>query len=166
MKKTIWQILFLLLIAAIGTMILFFASGCTVLKKRQSSSRDSVAVKTSDSTSVKKSETGSKYDSTWWREIISFLPKGGDSIINNTTVPVNNYYPSQIIREGGTISKEWLQRYMDSVNASKKDTTSVTSQQQSSSTERKILSFWQIIGLCAGVCFVMILISKLKISFK
>lgn len=166
MKKNIFQILFILLLAAILSVTLFFISGCEVLKKKYQRTSDSTAVKKVDSVYVTKVEDGKRYDSSWWREIINLLPKGSDTIISNTTVPVNNYYPAQIIREGGTITKEWLQRYMDSVVLSKKDTATVRAVEVSKSKETKVFNIWQIIGLAAGVSLVIVLLSKLKIGIR
>lgn len=123
MKDPIFKLLAVYILAIIlGLLIIgVFFSSCTLTKKSQKASSDLTSVSKSDSTSLKKSDTGNKLDSTWWKEIINFFPK--DTVINNTTVPVYNYYPSQIIREGGSIKKEDWQNYYDSLNEARKDST-------------------------------------------
>lgn len=149
--------------------ILFNFTSCEVFKTRHSARTDSVAVNKVDSSRLTKTDAGNRSDSSWWREIINFLPKpisGHDTVINNTTVPVNNYYPAQIIREGGTISKEdWL-RMMDSVNKSKVDSTHITASVDDKTKTVKILGFWQIVAIAGGVGLIFFLIGKLKIGFK
>lgn len=158
--------IFILLLALLVAMVVFFSSGCEVLKTKRTARTDSTSVVKTDSTSVKKMDAGNKTDSTWWREIINFLPKGKDTVINNTTVPVYNYYPAQIIREGGRVSKEEWQRYMDSVNRARADSTTKTVQEETKIKETKVLSFWQIVGIAAGVGFIFFVLGKLKISLK
>jgi len=84
-------------------LVMFLASlgGCEVLKGKRSSKVDSVYVSRTDTIHLVKTETSNKSDSSWWREVISFMPKGGDTTLIRTTVPVNNYYPTQIFLMGG-----------------------------------------------------------------
>lgn len=143
--------------------VLPFFWSCEVLKTRRTARTDSIAVNKVDSSRLSKTDIGKKTDSTWWRETINFLPK--DTIINNTTVPVNNYYPTQIIREGGTVSREdWL-KMIDSVNKSKVDSTSKVVALDEKTKTIKVLGFWQIVAIAAGVGLIFFFIGKLKIGF-
>ena len=141
-------------------LILFSIAGCEVLKGKKSINTDSLAVKRVDTIYVAKKDSGSKTEGTWFREIINY--PGRDTVINNTTVPVNNYYPTQVIREGGTFSHEDYLRLVDSMSRTNKDSTSLKQTVETKSKETKVLGFWQIIGLSAGVCLVFFLLNKLK----
>lgn len=123
-------------------------SSCEVLKRKRSVTTDSVAVRKVDSTVTHKFEVTDKRDSTWWREIVNF---NRDTTINNFTTPINNYYPAQIIREGGTFSRDEMLRIVDSANKNKSDSTHVATVTTDKSKEIKVLSFWQMVGIVAGV---------------
>lgn len=166
--ETAMKLLFAMMIVILILLVMMGISSCTWARKAQSSRSDSTVVHRVDTVHVVKEDNNRKTDSSWWREIINLLPQpqDKDTIINNTMVPVNNYYPAQLIREGGTLTKEEFQRIVDSMAASKKDTTTVSNNSSSSDTKVKVLSMWQIIGLAAGVCFLMIVLSKLKIGLK
>ena len=161
MRKTI-NFLLLCFIGLILWLVLFGVAGCEILKSKRSVNTDSLSVKRTDTIYVTKKDSGSKTDITWFREVLNYLPNGTDTVINNTTVPVNNYYPTQVIREGGTFSREDYLRLVDSMSRSKTDSTSLKQNIETKSKETKVLSFWQIIGLSAGVCLVFLVISKLK----
>ncbi|HVZ55837.1 MAG TPA: hypothetical protein VG870_04200 [Chitinophagaceae bacterium] len=80
------------------------SSGCKVIRSIKATHRDSIATARVDTGHVSRSETTGQINSDWWREIISFLPKGKDSIVyqEKTLQPVYYTQPVQIIREGGT----------------------------------------------------------------
>lgn len=159
-----WLILLLLLLAP----MVFVFTSCEVLKTKRNLKTDSLAVSRVDSTRVTKSDAGTRNDSTWWREVINLFPRtqSGDTVINNTTVPVYNYYPAQIIREGGSISKEdWL-RMTDSVNKVKADSTRVNKVEETKSKETKVLGVGQIIAIALGAAVFVTLLSKLKIGIR
>lgn len=139
MKDPLFKLLAVYVIAIIiGLLVIgLLFSSCTVTRKSQKTSSDSTSVSKVDSSSLKKSDTGNKSDSTWWKEIINFLPQGRDTVINNTTVPVYNYYPSQIIREGGTFKKEDWQKYTDSVTRAKMDSLQVKNSSSKEETKKK-----------------------------
>ena len=152
-----------ILLAFVGLLLflIFFAilPGCEVLKGKRSVNTDSLVVKRTDTLYLTKKDSGSKTDMTWFREITDF---GRDTVINNTTVPVNNYYPTRIIREGGSFTKEDYLRLVDSMSRSSKDSTLLKQNVETKSKETKVLSFWQIVGICAGVGLVFLLLGKLK----
>lgn len=165
MKDPLFKLLAVYVIAIIiGLLLVLLFSSCTITRKSQKASSDSTNVSKVDSSYLKKTDQGNKSDSTWWKEIINFFPK--DTVINNTTVPVYNYYPSQIIREGGTFNREEWERKFDSLGKSKSDTTTVSKTAESKSKETKVLNIWQTIGLCIGVFIVLTLLSKIKISLR
>ncbi len=143
-------------------MVALFAS-CQVLKTKRRVATDSISVSKIDSTILKKLEALNKRDCTYLKETIFF---GRDTNIFNNTTPVNNYYPTQLIRESGTFSREDYLRITDSMNKSKSDTTSVSKVEESKSKEIKVLGFWQILAIAAGVGFVFFILGKLKIGFK
>ena len=117
-KKEIIQ-LSLLGILVIGV------QSCEVLKTKRRVATDSVSISKLDSTILKKLEALNKKDCTYYKETILF---GRDTTVyhNQTTIPVNNYYPTQIIRESGTFSREDYLRLTDSMNKQKADTTTVS----------------------------------------
>ena len=161
MRKTI-NFLLLCLVGLILWLVLFGVAGCEILKSKRSVNTDSVAVRLTDTVYVTKKDSGSKTDITWFREVLNYLPNGTDTVINNTTVPVNNYYPTQVIREGGTFSREDYLRLIDSMGRTNKDSTSLKQTIETKSKETKVLSFWQIIAISAGVCLLFMAINKLK----
>lgn len=151
----------------IMAMLIGALTSCEVLKSKRSATKDSTSVSRVDTSRVIKNEIVNRFDSSWWREIINFLPQsGGDTTIVVRPNIYNQPTPVQIIREGGSISQEFLKRYMDSLNASRKDTTSVRSAEETKSKETKVLSMWQIIGICAGVCLVMIVLSRVRVGIR
>ena len=153
----------LLVILIIGCSILF--SSCTVLKKRHSTSKDRTQMTNIDTGQVRRNITTGKDSSAWWREVINF---GRDTTIyhNTTTVPVNNYYPTQIIREGGTQKIETTQINYDSIWSKRMDSLTVRMATKDNSTKTTVFGFWQILAIAAGVGLVFFIIGKLKISFK
>lgn len=150
-------ILFLLLI---GCSILF--SSCTLTRKVRQTTKDSVQVSKIDTGRVTINTDTKKDSSAWWREIISFLPKGRDTIINNTTIPVNNYYPSQIIREGGTAKSESKVINYDSIWNNRMDSLVARLTTKQSDAKFKVLDVWQILGICSGVSLFFFLAGRLK----
>lgn len=103
-------------------------------------------------------------DCTYHRETIYFGK--GDTTINNVTTPIHNYYPTQIVRESGSFSREDYLRITDSLNRAKTDSTKVNTQEESKSKETKVLGFWQILGIAMGAGLFFFLLGKLKIGLK
>lgn len=161
MRKTV-NFLLLCLVGLLLWLFLFGITGCEILKSKRSINTDSLAVKRVDTVYVTKKDSGSKTDITWFREVLNYLPNGTDTVINNTTVPVNNYYPTQVIRERGTFSHEDYLRLVDSMSRSSRDSTQLKQTTETKSKETKVLSFWQIIAISAGVCLLFMAINKLK----
>ena len=161
MKKPIIQLVIfylLFIILLIGCSMLF--SSCQVLKKKSSLTSDSTAVNKSDTGRVTVNTTNTKDSLAWWREIINF---GRDTTIIN---PVTNVYPTSYIREGGVRTVETKEINYDSLWSNKIDSLVVKLSRTDKSKETKVLGFWQIIGLAAGVSLVFFLLSKLKIGIK
>ena len=133
-------------------------SSCQVLKKKSSVTSDSTAVNKTDSGAVNITTIQRKDSSAWWREIVNF---GRD-----TNVTVNNIYPTSYIREGGVRTVETKEINYDSLWSNKIDSLVVKLSRTDKSKETKVLGFWQIIGLAAGVSLVFFLLSKLKIGIR
>ena len=159
MKKPIIQLVIfylLFIILLIGCSYLF--SSCQVLKKKSSVTSDSTAVNKIDSGAVNITTIQRKDSSAWWREILTF---GRDTTIIN---PVTNVYPTSYIREGGVRTIETKEINYDSLWSNKIDSLVVKLSRTDKSKETKVLGFWQILAIAAGVCIVFLLISKLKIG--
>lgn len=72
---------------------------CEVLKTKRRAASDSTAVHTIDSSRVIRTDAGSKSDSTWWREIINFMPRDSTYIEKtNTLKPVYYTQPIPVYR--------------------------------------------------------------------
>lgn len=151
-----------IVVIVIGCGMVF--SSCQVLKKKRETGIDSTRIAKIDSGSVKKNEVTTKTDAEWWREIINFMPK--DTIINNVTTPVSNYYPTQYIREGGTVKQETKAINYDSLWNSKMDSLVYKLSQTEKSKETKVLGFWQILAIAGGVGLIFFIIGKFKINLK
>lgn len=140
--------------AAVGfilfvALLAIFLGGCQVLKKKSSVVKDSAVVNRVDSGNVRKTETTAKDSLAWWREIVNFLPQR-DTVINNVTTPVTNYYPSQIIREGGVRTSEVKQVNYDSLWNNRLDSLVARFAATDKSKETKFLTqfqIWAVIGL-------------------
>lgn len=143
-------------ILLIGCSLLF--SGCQVLKKKASVKSDSTVVAKTDSGRVTVNQNNTKDSLAWWREIVNFN--------RDTNTTINNIYPTSYIREGGVRTIETKEINYDSLWANKIDSLVVKLSRTDKSKETKVLGFWQIIGLAAGVSLVFLLISKLKIGIK
>lgn len=152
--RTLFNLLCAAIIGLLLWLVLFGIVGCEVLKSKRATSTDSTRVNRIDTVRLLVRDSGSKTDATWYREILSYLPKGRDTVINNTTVPVNTYYPTQVIREGGTFTREEYLHLMDSMNATKSDSTSLKQQIEVKDKSAKVLNMWQIIGLMLGCLLV------------
>ena len=146
-----------LLIIIIGAML---CSSCTLLKKSSRVNKDSTAVAKVDSGNVKINSTEKKDSLAWWREIVNF---GRDTTINNITTPINNYYPTSYIREGGTQVKTDKQLNYDSLWNNRLDSLRLVLTTLDKSKEVKVLNTWQIIGLCVIGFIVLKLIVKFKL---
>lgn len=135
-------------------LLLFSFTGCEVLKHKRTSLTDSTSIHRVDTVRVTVKDSGSKSEATWFREILNYLPQGHDTVINHTTVPVNNYYPAQIIREGGSFSRADFLHMTDSMNSHRTDTTHVAAAIETKDKSVKVLNMWQIIGLMLGCLLV------------
>lgn len=160
MKEPIWQILKWYLVGIlIVILIVILGSSCQVLKKRQEVRKDSVAVAKVDSGAVRVNTTTKTDSLAWWREIINF---GRDTTI--VVTPTNNIYPTSYIREGGTQKTETKVVNYDSLWNNKMDSLVYKLSKIDKSSEKKVLSMWQILGLCAGAYIVLQILGKINIS--
>ena len=139
-------------------------------KTKRTEKIDSISIHKVDTTHVTNNYFQNHSDSSWWREIINLIPKVKDTTINNTTVPVNNYYPAQIIREGGTLTKNDIARLIDSMNRAKSDTTHISAQINSKDKESKppflLIAFVGVGFLFVLGVAVLVILYKLHISIK
>ena len=154
-----WYVIGLLIII-IGAML---CSSCTLLKKSSRVNKDSTAVAKVDSGNVKINSTEKKDSLAWWREIVNF---GRDTTINNITTPINNYYPTSYIREGGVRTVVEKSINYDSLWLNKMDSLAVKLSKTDKSKETKVLGFWQILAIAAGVGLVFFVLGKVKIGMK
>jgi hypothetical protein len=138
-----------------------------IVFKHSKTDKNSLLVSSkTDSTNLNKTDSGSKTKTDWYKETINFLPGRDTNVYHfNTTTPVNNYYPAQIIREGGSMTRdEWL-RITDSMNRRKTDTTANVQSKSETTTKVKVLSSaFQIVGLCALVFLVLTVMSKINFT--
>lgn len=158
--------IFLLLALLIAAVVVFFTSGCEILKTRQEVKADSTHVaKTvtvnNDSVNagnVKKTDEKSKDSYEWWRMIV---PGKDTNIVNNNFYP----QPATIIYEGGkgvreeskqTTDSSWLQRILQQMTATL-DSNNVRLQKLETSkhSETKGLGLWAMIALLVGVYIVL-----------
>lgn len=161
--RLLWGVMFIILCL----MVLLFASGCEVLKSKRTVVKDSVAVAKSDSGAVTKTQTESKTDWEWWKTTLQYMPqKTGDTIINHNYYTNEMPQPSVVVIEGGKGSNQTQVQVIDSSWRQAYDSLAFKLQEASKSKETTVMSPLQIIGLCAGVCIVLFLLSKLKISVK
>tara|TARA_R110000868_G_scaffold29391_2_gene109254 strand:+ start:188 stop:688 length:501 start_codon:yes stop_codon:yes gene_type:complete len=160
MKYPLWEILKWYLVGIlILILIIILGSSCEVLKKRQEVVKDSVAVAKIDSGAVRVNTTTRTDSLAWWREIINF---GRDTTI--VVTPTNNIYPTSYIREGGTQRTETKIINYDSLWNNKIDSLVYKLAMTNKSKETKVLSMWQILGLCAGAYIVLQILGKVNIS--
>jgi len=161
MKDPIIKLIFWYFVAVMLIVGCSMLTGCEVLKTKRTATKDSVAVSKTDTGRVTTNTSTNDRKEDWWREVAEF--SRGD------TVTINNYtttQPVRIIREGGTIREVAKTINQDSLWGRRFDSLAVKLATTEKSKETKVLSMWQIIGLCAGVWLVLTLISKLKISIR
>lgn len=151
----------------------FLCSSCKLLKHIQKNNSDSTNVKKENVVTTHVDSSNKKSEAEWWREIyfgtISGLTTGH---IKDTNVTTNNYYPSSTqlqpiyIREGGKLQTIESHYNYDSANRALLDSMNVRMERYSKDSKTTVLNFWQILGICAGVCLFFFLITKLKIGIK
>lgn len=149
MKQAATIILGIIIVAMLW-LLLFSFTGCEVLKHKRTSLTDSTSIHRVDTVRIITKDSGSKSEATWFREILNYLPPGHDTVINHTTVPVNNYYPSQIIREGGTMTKEEWLHMTDSMNAHRVDTTHVAAVVETKDKKTTFMPWWSMVLIAIG----------------
>lgn len=157
--KKIYAILLIIATVIIVFSLALMLSGCTVTKHKKSTEKEATHFLTNDSARVQKNENSEKNKSDWERQIV---------IYNTPDTTINNYYPQpkSIIYERGSNSQEKKSFNYDSAFSAKLDSLKVSQKEVVKEKTEKAFSFWQIVGLCALVSAVLILISKLKISIK
>ncbi len=154
----------MLLLIVLVTLALLWLTSCESSKHTTSNVETNTAGKTMDSAAVHRDESGSSTENTWWRELMMMVPKGKDTITNNTTEKLMQ--PIYYYREGGTEKQEDWRKALDSTFKANKDTSSHTQQSATVDKKTEVLSMWQIIGLIVGLCFLMQFLPIPKLSFK
>jgi hypothetical protein len=164
------------LAAAIGTVVLFMASGCEILKNKKTLASDSasfnrkIAAKSDSvhSGQVSTSESTSKAAFEWWKTTIQY-PR--DTTINNFYNP-----PATVIYEGGKGTKEessfskdsifynqLIKQFQDSLSAMSKK---IETTEKSKQSETKGVGLLMFILIALGVCVVTNGAGRLFKSFK
>jgi hypothetical protein len=160
-------LLFLLLLAFIAMMIGVFAS-CTVTRHKDRLTKDSTAVSKVDSGKVAKTNSVSNTDWEWWRTTMQYgqPSQAGDTITNNNYYTNNVPQPKVVIVEGGKGNNTTVINQTDS--SWKKGYDSIQQQltQLNKGSKIKILSTGQTLGLCAGVCIVILILSKVVSNYS
>ena len=166
-----WQgRLFSLLVLILICIVMFFSTGCEVLKHKQSSSGDTTAVHKNEMADVHKSTNDKESESEWWKETLIYGQH--KDTVEKYLQPINNYLPAQptmIIREGGKQKEESHSMNYDSMFRAQMDSMQAKFLKSSSSKETQVLSFWQLIGIaCSGAVLMFILqkFGKIKIGLK
>lgn len=154
LATAIIRTILLALIGGLLWLVLFGITACEILKHKRTAVTDSTSTHRVDTVRLLVKDSGSKSEATWFREILNYLPQGHDTVINHTTVPVNNYYPAQIIREGGTFTKDEYLHLVDSMNAHKSDTTHVAASIETKDKSVKFMTPIQIILIVLGCLLV------------
>lgn len=155
--KKIYPILLIIATVIIVFSIAMMLAGCSVTKNKKSTEKEATHIVANDSARVQKNENSEKNKSDWERQIV---------IYNTPDTTINNYYPQPktIIYERGSNSQEKSSFNYDSAFSAKLDSLKISQKEVVKEKKEQALSFWQIVGLCALVSVVLILISKLKIS--
>ena len=157
----------LMVLALLAYLAIVFPS-CTTSHKATSDVQNNSQVKKTDSTAVSKSGSGTSNENTWFREWVAV---GGrrDSFISKEVQlqPIYNTMPVEYrYREGGTSKAETWKFNVDSFKATLLDSMNKDKAKNMESSKTEVLSLWHIIGIAAGVCFVFLLLSKLKIGIR
>lgn len=138
-----------------------FFSACEVIKAKKETATEATEVAKRDSGSVSLNSSTDLRKSDWFKETVYFQPK--DCTINNY---YNTTTPTVIIREGGSNSQQTNHLNYDSIWQSRLDSLQVSQNKSEKTKETVVLNPWQIAGIAAGVCLVILLLSKLKVSFR
>lgn len=122
LRDPVWKLIkwySLIAIALFAVFAIVALCSCSILKKRQEVKTDSTKVVKVDSGSVKINSVTKTNSSTWWREILDlkpiYFPYTKDTLVNN------NYYPTRIVREGGTQTIKEVKVNYDSIWNNKLD---------------------------------------------
>lgn len=160
------------LVIIIGTILILALmismSGCKVISKLHSTRQDSVVTAKADTGHVSRSETTGTVNSDWWREIISYLPKGKDSIVyqEKTLQPVYYTQPIQIIREGGTQQQTVQTVNYDSVWNARFSQFERSIEEKVNSTKTSGFPGWWIPAAVGVIIVSQIIFSNFKITRK
>jgi hypothetical protein len=141
---------------------LFTFCSCKLLHSKQTKKNQSVSSTKADSTKLVRKDSGSTTQANWTREIINFPVPGRDTNIYHFSTPVNNYYPSQIIHETGSFSRDEWYRLIDSMNKKRLDTAATVHTESKSSSTFKLLSFGDIAALSVVLLFLLLNFMKTK----
>lgn len=142
--------------------------GCQWQFSKAKQASDSTSVKKESTTEVKEGEKKTVTDSTaaFFKKILEWTVKEkvGDTTINNITTPVYNYYPVRYTEETGTVNvkRDEFQRYKDSVNKAKSDSTKVETSSLDKSSKGSFLNPWML----AFIAIIILLIGRLTNKLK
>lgn len=156
--KVIKHLCLLLLATLLLAGLVLLLNSCNIVKAKKSVKADSTRVARIDTGHTVSNVTSLKNDSAWHREIIYF---GKDTV-------TNNYYttPAVIYRESGKQSKQADASNVESAWKKANDSAVVTNTVVTKEKKEEALNVWQIMALAGGVALAVVLVSKLKITFK
>jgi hypothetical protein len=130
---------------------------CSVIKSKQSVTKDSTSKKNIDSGNVTTNNGSNKDESKWYKE----------TLIYNRDTTINHYItsPTVVIREGGSSSKESNYAFKDSSWKKAVDSLALQLKESTKSKDEKVFSIWQLIGISV-IVFVIITALGKTISFN
>jgi|SRR6185312_4371281 len=160
-----YSVLIFLIILGVFLGLLMLTSSCNVSKAKKTLSVDSTHVNKVDSGSVKKSTATDKTTADWERQVLIFK----DTTINHYSTsqsPVDYNRLAAVINEKGNYQRDRQSTGYDSSWKQQIDSLKTVIKESQKDKTEKSFSFWQIIGIAAGISLVFFIIGKFKISLK
>jgi hypothetical protein len=150
-------------------LLVILITGCQWQKEFSKTEKAKTEEKKDVETKVSEEKTLKTNDSTYEKRIFEIFGKikTGDTVINNVTTPVYNYYPqARYIEEKGNVSKTEDTNKKDTSNKDNSVTKSETITDENKSSKGSFMSMGWLIGLGFVLLVIGYLFSKLKISLK
>jgi len=150
-------------------MLAILITGCQFQKEFSKTEKAKTEEKKDIETNISKEESSKTNDSSYVRKMIEIFSKvkRGDTVINNITTPVYNYYPEvRYTEESGKVSKTEDANKSDTSSKDKSIIKEDKTSEQDSKYKGGVLSLGSMIGLGILLLIIGYLFSKLKISLK
>lgn len=169
MKNFFYNFVLAFLFCLAALILILMLQSCSVTKSKSGKTTDTNHVVKTDSGQVKKNTHSEKNTAEWERQIVIY---NRDTTINNYISTggkpsvINVPQPRVIITERGSMQQEKQSINYDSIWQNKTDSLQLFIAESTKNKKETALNTWQIIGLCIGVSIVVLLLSKLKFSFK